>query len=135
MEAEHRRQNASSKSQGRSGKPKMLAPLSVPTECLEVMTMWNLQTGDFLTSDMLQSMRDTFNMLRDDACAWRLAAAKSLMNELADLPSVGKQLESVPIDIEEDEASEGVEEEKATDLRANSAVPQILQASAVSIVR
>lgn len=90
MEAERRRSSASSKAQGRG--------------------------GDFLTSDMLQTMRDTFNMLRDDACVWRLAATKSLLNGLADLPAVGARLDVVAP--AEADASEGAEEEKATDLRA-----------------
>jgi hypothetical protein len=92
MEAERRRTSASSKAQGRG--------------------------GDFLTSDTLQTMRDTFNMLRDDACVWRLAAAKSLMNGLTDLPAVGARLGAVPPADAEEDASEGAEEQKAADLRS-----------------
>lgn len=92
----------------------------------------NFCTGDMLTSDMLQSIRDTFNMLRDDACVWRLTAAKSLMNGLPDLPHIGSTVSMGSEDVEN-----GVDETKAPDLHdrqdptALVANPQLHQASAV----
>ena len=51
--------------------------------------------GEIFTADALESLRGTFNMLRDDACLWRFAATTSLLNGLTDLPKVGVQLQAV----------------------------------------